>query len=1157
MCTRLLRVQRTTQLVVVAIVACLAIPSLSRGQSVLTLQGTDADANVSFELVTPTPLAIPNLQPTFNFISCSDPSGGACTVGTTQFAYNAQGGQLRASFGAATHTYFFDRYLHSGIYISVANPSLGVNGGVLTVSGTDATAGTPQSTAVSSAFQFPLEVTVTDSNAHYLAGVTVTFTGPSSGAGAIIPNGGVAMTDGTGRARISVTANGTAGAYQITASADVPNLENSTPPMLETQTAFVLANVNIANAIGPCQVTTPVDDFSAGSLRSQVASCGKGGTITFAPNIGTSANPVVLSAYQDIQITQDLTIDGGAGAIIDARGSSRVFFIAGGTINLNNLSLMNGSGTAWDGGQGLTGGGASAGMGGAIFQNGGNLFINNVTFTSNNASGGNGGIATTVGGATVSSGGAGIGSPGGPAISNVSANGGGGGDFGSSGGANGGSGSGTGAGGGGGSGNGAFGGGGGAPGGSGGFGGGGAGTGQGGAFGGNGGSGGGGGAGLGGAIFVNTGASLKLNGVTFDSNSTGGGANGGSAGDGQGKGGALFINSGATASYALPAPVFTGNSASDKNAHTLCNTVVGATALDTDDICGVLTQAQVATTTTAANAPVTFSASSQPVTLTATVTSQGGGTVNGGTVTFTVFNGSTQVGTPAVSGTVSGGNASATYTLPAGTAVGTYSIHAAYSGATGFAGSNDNLHTLTVTATLVSIAVTPSNPSIAKGLTQQFTAIGTYSDNSTQNVTSSVTWASATLPVATISNTAGTQGLATGVGQGTSNITASLNGVTSGTTLTVTAPALVSIAVTPPSPSIPKGLTQQFTATGTYTDNSTQNLTSSVTWASATTSVATISNTAGTQGLATGVNPGNSNITAFLNGVISAVDVLTVAPPALVSIAVTPPSPSILQGTTQQFAATGTYTDNSNQNISSTVTWVSATTSVATISNAGGTRGLATGVGAGPTNITASLNGVTSPADVLTVFTQSPQSINFPNPGIQIYGMPFNVSATATSGLTVTFQSLTLSTCTVSGTQVSFISLGPCTIQANQAGNGSFLPASPVNQTTTAVLNVSPQVSVTQNGFGRNRATGIWTATVTVTNTSATPIAGPVSVAIASLSSDATMVNYGGVFMNQPYVQVSAGTIAPGASVSAAIQFQDPSAGLINYTPVTYSGALQ
>src|SRR5262245_41212124 len=72
--------------------------------------------------------------------------------------------------------------------------------------------------------------------------------------------------------------------------------------------------------------------------------------------------------------------------------------------------------------------------------------------------------------------------------------------------------------------------------------------------------------------------------------------------------------------------------------------------------------------------------------------------------------------------------------------------------------------------TLQSIAVTPANPSIAKGATQQFTATGTFSDNSKQDLTNQVTWASATTSVATITSS----GLATGVGTGTSTISATL-----------------------------------------------------------------------------------------------------------------------------------------------------------------------------------------------------------------------------------------------------------------------------------------------------------------------------------------------------------------------------------------------
>ena len=125
------------------------------------------------------------------------------------------------------------------------------------------------------------------------------------------------------------------------------------------------------------------------------------------------------------------------------------------------------------------------------------------------------------------------------------------------------------------------------------------------------------------------------------------------------------------------------------------------------------------------------------------------------------------------------------------------------------------------TVTLTSISVTPANPSIAKGLTEQFTATGTYSNGTTQNITSTVAWSSATTSVATITS----GGLAKGVGVGTSTIKATSGSVSGSTVLTVTAATLTSISVTPANPSIVKGSTRQFTATGTYSDSTTQNIT--------------------------------------------------------------------------------------------------------------------------------------------------------------------------------------------------------------------------------------------------------------------------------------------------------------------------------------------
>ncbi len=100
---------------------------------------------------------------------------------------------------------------------------------------------------------------------------------------------------------------------------------------------------------------------------------------------------------------------------------------------------------------------------------------------------------------------------------------------------------------------------------------------------------------------------------------------------------------------------------------------------------------------------------------------------------------------------------------------------------------------------------------------------------------------------------------------------------------------LVSIAISPASPSITVGATQQFSATGTYSDGSTKSLTTAVNWVSSSQSVATVN----TAGLATAVAAGTTTITAS-SGSITGTTTLTVTPGVtLVSIAITPASTTI------------------------------------------------------------------------------------------------------------------------------------------------------------------------------------------------------------------------------------------------------------------------
>ena len=259
-------------------------------------------------------------------------------------------------------------------------------------------------------------------------------------------------------------------------------------------------------------------------------------------------------------------------------------------------------------------------------------------------------------------------------------------------------------------------------------------------------------------------------------------------------------------------------------------------------------------------------------------------------------------------------------------------------------------------ANLVSISITPANPSVALGTTEQFTAMGTYSDASTQDITTAVTWGSGNTAVATISNSSGSKGLAHSSGQGNATITATdaASGISANTMLRVTAAELNSIEISPANSSLVSGVTRQFNATGVFSDNSTQDITTSVTWSSSDASIAAISNATGSKGVAVSIKPGTVTITATdpASGVTSGTS-LNVTAAVLTSISIAPVSPSVSVGAAQQFIATGAYSDLTTQDITTSVTWSSSDPSVATISNATGSQGLATSVATGSVTILA------------------------------------------------------------------------------------------------------------------------------------------------------------------------------------------------------------
>jgi hypothetical protein len=191
--------------------------------------------------------------------------------------------------------------------------------------------------------------------------------------------------------------------------------------------------------------------------------------------------------------------------------------------------------------------------------------------------------------------------------------------------------------------------------------------------------------------------------------------------------------------------------------------------------------------------------------------------------------------------------------------MGTVTVTAAYQGIAGSA-------TLTVTSpTLSAIAVSPGTVSTPLGIPVSLMVLGTYSDHSTKDLTPEVTWASSSPGIAS----AAPSGMVTPLAVGQTTITATCSTASvcgsdmAAATLTVTPAALGSIAITGSVPSIATGQVESFTATGTYTDGSTKDLTPQVTWSLSSAAVGKINSS----GIATAIGPGTATVTATLAGI--------------------------------------------------------------------------------------------------------------------------------------------------------------------------------------------------------------------------------------------------------------------------------------------------
>ena len=489
-------------------------------------------------------------------------------------------------------------------------------------------------------------------------------------------------------------------------------------------------------------------------------------------------------------------------------------------------------------------------------------------------------------------------------------------------------------------------------------------------------------------------------------------------------------------------------------------------------------------------------------------------------------------------------------------------------------GSVTGTTTLTVTNPLVSIAVTPNPASvspIAPNNTQQYTATGTFTDGSTQNITSAVTWSASTGATITAA------GLATAVTPNATVTIMATQGSISGTAIMNVTNPLVSIAITPAAPSVAASFTEQLTATGTYADNSTQVLTASVTWASDNTSIATISNTQGSQGLATGVAAGTAHITATSGSVVGTTT-LTVTSAKLVSIDVTPKAQQLIyQSPQQQYTATGTFSDTSTHDITNTVTWTSSDTAHISITPTGLATGVATTSSPVTIKATDPKSGVVGTTTATVVPAPVTSIVITPNNTNLALGTSRHYAATATLQNGSTLNVTNLASWTSSNQTAATVNAGLVKATSNPSNAGTTVITATyngasanftlsVNNVTVNSLTVTPiaatmPVGVTQ----RFAATAVFSDTTSqditadATWTSGTPSVATINTPGVALSLTAGNTNitaaFGGVTSPAAALTVDSSTltsiaVSPGSTVL-------PVGKAINYNAYgTYSDGL-
>jgi uncharacterized membrane protein YgcG len=252
---------------------------------------------------------------------------------------------------------------------------------------------------------------------------------------------------------------------------------------------------------------------------------------------------------------------------------------------------------------------------------------------------------------------------------------------------------------------------------------------------------------------------------------------------------------------------------------------------------------------------------------------------------------------------------------------------------------------------ITGLTLSPSGATVYEGESKHFSATLNYSDGTTEDVTKAAEWTVTAPAVVSIA-----EGLAKGLSDGSTEITAIYEGISSTASLTVV--GISGFTVSPSSAVIKEGDTKQLTATLNYTDGSVIYVTHSARWTTDNAEVATVE-----IGVVTAQKEGSAKVRAEYQDMVgeAVITVEKIAPPEPrpVSLLVTPDTATVEVGESRQFVATLSYDDGSMEDVTGLAEWLSGDILIASV-NTGSVMGLAEGA----VTISARWNGLSGSASL-------------------------------------------------------------------------------------------------------------------------------------------------------------------------------------------------